>query len=475
MKIGPATAVVISSPAILKKLIDQRSNIYSARPPSYVSHELITKGDHLLIMTNNEKWKLFRKLVHQTFNQSRCEKEHITLQDAEAVQMLKDFCDEPENLMSHPKRFSNSIIMSLLYGIRSPRSTTPHFVQLYSMMEEWSEVMETGATPPVDIIPALKWVPEGLLGNWITRSRNVGKAMDNLYGSLVRHVQRRRAKVGSRDSFLDSILDQPKLVQDLTPNQINFLCGVVLEGGSDTSASIILAFIHAMIKFPQVQEKAQQEIDAVVGDTRSPVWSDYSKLPYTAMVIKETMRWRPVTPLAFPHCSSKDDTIDGMKIPKGSTVLLNVWGLHHDPVRHPNPDIFDPERYAGRTLPASEYINSSDPEQRDHWAYGSGRRICPGIHLAERNLFLAISKLLWAFHIAPKETARGRPIQVDVNARSGYSEGFLHCPKPFQAEFRIRGEGKREVIKREYERAEKDVFAKYEDIDAEEGKDKIEV
>ena len=113
LKIGPATAVVVSSPALVKKLIDQRSNIYSARPPSYVSHDLITKGDHLLIMTNDEKWKLFRKLVHQTFNQTRCEKEHITLQDAEAVQMMKDFCDEPEKLMSHPKRFSNSIVMSV--------------------------------------------------------------------------------------------------------------------------------------------------------------------------------------------------------------------------------------------------------------------------------------------------------------------------------------------------------------------------
>ena len=172
-------------------------------------------------------------------------------------------------------------------------------------MEEWSKVMETGATPPVDIIPALKWVPERLFGNWITRSRNVGKAMDDLYGSLVRHVRQRRAKMGSRDSFLDSLLDQSEISQNLTPNQINFLCGVILEGGSDTSASIILAFIHAMIKFPHVQEKAQQEIDAEIGNARSPVWSDYPKLPYTAMIIKETMRWRPVTPLAFPHCSNK--------------------------------------------------------------------------------------------------------------------------------------------------------------------------
>ena len=64
-------------------------------------------------MTNNDKWRLFRKLVHQSFNEARCEKEHVTLQNAEAVQMLRDICVAPELMMSHPKRFSNSIIMSL--------------------------------------------------------------------------------------------------------------------------------------------------------------------------------------------------------------------------------------------------------------------------------------------------------------------------------------------------------------------------
>ena len=64
-------------------------------------------------MTNNDKWRLFRKLVHQCFNEKRCEEVHVTLQNAEAVQMLRDTCMAPEMMMSHPKRFSNSVIMSL--------------------------------------------------------------------------------------------------------------------------------------------------------------------------------------------------------------------------------------------------------------------------------------------------------------------------------------------------------------------------
>ena len=171
-------------------------------------------------------------------------------------------------------------------------------------MEEWSKVMEAGATPPVDIFPFLKLIPESLFNNWRTRCRNVGRAMDTLYGRMVSRVKTRRLKSGTSESFMDVVLDQQDKLQ-LSPNELNFLCGVLMEGGSDTASSIILAFIQAMISYPEVQKKAQQDIDAVVGEDRSPLWSDFSNLPYINMIVKETMRWRPVTPLAFPHATSE--------------------------------------------------------------------------------------------------------------------------------------------------------------------------
>lgn len=284
-------------------------------------------------MTNDDQWRLFRKLVHQFFNETVCENEHVTLQNAEAVHMLRDICIAPEQMMSYPKRFSNSIIMSLgeaafscfrhvskehwteferlnqfivlVFGVRSPTVTTPHLVGVYEIMDEWSNVIETGATPPVDIFPALKWVPERLLGNWITRSRNVGKATDRLYTRMVSHVIQRRTQLGSRHSFLDAVLDQDELAGNLTANQLNFLGGILTEGGSDTSSSIILAFVQAMTNFPHVQKKAQRKLDSVVGEDRSSLWSDYAQLPYISMTVKETMRWRPVPPLAFPHAVSE--------------------------------------------------------------------------------------------------------------------------------------------------------------------------
>ena len=78
----------------------------------------MTHGDHLLVMAYGDKWRSFRKLIHNFFHENRCEKEHIGLQNAEAVQMLHDFCTTPGELMKHPKRFSNSIIMSLRKYLR---------------------------------------------------------------------------------------------------------------------------------------------------------------------------------------------------------------------------------------------------------------------------------------------------------------------------------------------------------------------
>lgn len=140
---------------------------------------------------------------------------------------------------------------------------------------------------------------------------------------------------------------------------------------------------------------------------------------------------------------------------------MNVWGLHHDKTVFPDADSFDPERYAGRTQLAAEYAASPDYEKRDHYGYGSGRRICPGIHLAERNLFLAVAKLLWGLSFEPSTDAQGREIPVDINSDTGYTEGFLVSPKPFECRIQPRSEARRETIMREFRDAEVNVFSKY--------------
>ena len=172
--------------------------------------------------------------------------------------------------------------------------------RLYHIMDLWSQVMEMGATPPVDSFPLLRHVPERLLGNWKSRSRRVGIAMESLYSDVLDQVEARRKGGRKVESFIDYVLDQNEKNQ-LSRNQLIFLGGVVMEGGSDTSSSIIIAIIQGLIKNPEIQKKAHAQIDAVVGEDRSPVWADFEKLPYINCIVKEGHRWRPVTPLSFPH------------------------------------------------------------------------------------------------------------------------------------------------------------------------------
>lgn len=139
-----------------------------------------------------------------------------------------------------------------------------------------------------------------------------------------------------------------------------------------------------------------------------------------------------------------------MTIPKGATVILNVWSTHMDPERWEQPHDFNPARYRDQTQLASVYANSRDHLKRDHFGYGIGRRICPGIHLAERTLWLAMARVLWAFDIKPKvDASTGKPIPIDVDPVTGYSDGFVNQCLPFEVDCTIRSEKRRETIFRD--------------------------
>ena len=102
------------------------------------------------------------------------------------------------------------------------------------------------------------------------------------------------------------------------------MSGSLLQAGSETTSSILIGFIQAMVVFPEVAKLAQAEIDRVCGD-RLPDLNDVPDLPYIRGCMKESLRYSPPTVLGVPHAVIKDDWYNGLHIPKGATVLFNVW------------------------------------------------------------------------------------------------------------------------------------------------------
>jgi hypothetical protein len=189
---------------------------------------------------------------------------------------------------------------------------------------------------------------------------------------------------------------------------------ITSAAGAETTSAAMAWWMLAMVTYPDVQKRAQEELDSVVGRTRIPNFADLPHLPYIRAMVKEALRWRPVDPLGLPHLSTEDDWYNGMFIPKGSIMIANVWNLNRDTeIYGADAAQFNPARF----LDTKGGVRSCAPETKEegHVTYGFGRRVCVGKHVANNSLFIDFAMMLWACKIEPGKDERGNVIPIDVD------------------------------------------------------------
>ena len=168
-----------------------------------------------------------------------------------------------------------------------------------------------------------------------------------------------------------------------------------------------------MITHPEIQKRAQDELDAVVGRSRVPTFADAPSLLYIQALVKESLRWRPALPLGIPHRATEDNWYEGMFIPKGTICLVNLWQCHHDSASYGNDaSIFNPERFLdahGRLIPSPIETHNDG-----HGTYGFGRRACVGKHAANDSLFIYMATILWAAHLERPLDESGKEVPLDI-------------------------------------------------------------
>lgn len=184
-----------------------------------------------------------------------------------------------------------------------------------------------------------------------------------------------------------------------------------------------------MALYPDAQKKVQAELDEVVGAQELPSSKHLEFLKYVNCTAKECVRWMPTAINgAIPHATVEEDQYRGFRIPAGATIVLAVWSASHDPKDFDDPRTFRPERQNPDTT-IFEASNAASPKDRGLWGFGSGRRICPGMHVAHNTLMLAIARLLWAFDISKAEDSNGNAVEIDRDAMAG---GLAAMPAPFK-------------------------------------------
>jgi len=161
----------------------------------------------------------------------------------------------------------------------------------------------------------------------------------------------------------------------------------------------------------------------MVGNDRLPKFTDRSQLPYVDALAKEVFRWNTVVPLALPHRVQEDDIHEGYYIPKGALVIPNIWQMQRDPRTYPNPSEFNPDRYLGK-----------EPQQDPRTiCFGFGRRICPGLNLADASVFISCAMALAVFDIF-KAVENG----VEITPVVECTPGTISHPVPYKCSIRPR-------------------------------------
>lgn len=213
----------------------------------------------------------------------------------------------------------------------------------------------------------LKLIPD-CLAPWKREVKRRAEESTQLLSELALSVRDRMERGDAPACFTKTLWEKrEENPEALSEREIAYATGSLFGAGSDTSSSTLMSFILAMTCFPRVAAKAQEELDRVVGRDRSPDWCDEQNLPYCNAIIKETLRWRPVAVMGgTPHASITDDHYNGHFIPKGTTILGNLWAIHHNEKYFKDSHNFVPERY----LSPGEDGTEPYPHRDGHSAFG---------------------------------------------------------------------------------------------------------
>ena len=437
---GRKPTMVIGNAEVANDLLERKSLIYSSRPHFPVMGDLYIRNEAALTMPYGEKWRTHRKLMHSGLMQ-KAAISYRPIQEWESRRLAYALFTDPEHHMPHFERYATSVVMCIAYGRRVDTSEDPVVRQILNCMHYMGSLNVPGAFL-ANTFPILTKLPD-VLAPWKVEVKAKGYERENVLMDQAREVKR-KMDAGTAAPCFTQQLWEIRDEYNLPDSQFANVTGAVFAAGSDTTSSSLSCFLLAATAFPEVMNKGREELDRVVGDNRSPTWSDEAQLPYIQAIVKEIFRWRPVAVLGGqPHASTQEDVYNGYYIPKGSTMLANLWAIQLNEHNFPDPHNFIPERHL------TERLNY--PHTDGHSAFGFGRRKCVGEHVAKQSLFINVARILWAFDIKKASDPLGREIDVDIFKFAG---GFNIRPQDFKCSIEVRSKQRAEVLKRDMKEAE---------------------
>ncbi|KAK7055266.1 cytochrome P450 [Favolaschia claudopus] len=417
-KLGPVicvpsfgkTVVIINTAECATELVERRVNF--ACKPRWPMAELLGKQHSVAFVYYGERHKKLRKVLHASLNANIVVSTWGNHMDVQSISLCEALLANPEDFFALIEDNIQRHVIGHVYG-RQP--TSDHCRILKDVMDQTSMALQPGRWL-VDLWPALLYVPSWVPGAGFKRWAAEAKTL--FLRSIEEPFSVAKSDVASgtaQFSFVQhALLNAPNMDAEDESVLID-AAGTFVTAGTETTVSALLTFVAMMAKYPLVQQKAFNEIRAVLGnENRLPNLHDRASMPYIECLISELLRFNPSVPL-IPHSNTNEDVYQDSFIPKKSWILINVWAILHDEETYPDPEEFIPERFEqGKGTPA--------PDPRA-FVFGLGRRRCPGAPFAELIIFLTITRMLTLFEFSLEE---GDNQPFDVVPR------LVTIPKPFK-------------------------------------------
>ncbi|TFK18867.1 cytochrome P450 [Coprinopsis marcescibilis] len=413
--LGRKPLVVLGSLDAVTDLLEKKGNIYSSRPRFIVAGEILCRNMRGLGMPYGQRWRNWRSLMHASMS-IEASAAYKPLQSAETKIMLRDILqnqDSPEKFPDFIRRYAVSVVTVVAYG-RRIKTLEDHLVVKQQKIDEYYINSTVPGKFLVEIFPILTWLPKSL--QWYRREPEEHYKKDvALLTELMEEVRERMKKGLAYPSTATRALEKQGAF-GLDDLETAYALASPFGAGAGTTLATLDFFLLAMLIHPEAMRKAHEELDRVIGRDRLPEYDDRDSLPYVNALIKEIMRWRPIAPIAVPHSVIADDEYKGHFIPKGTTVIGSIYSITQNEEMFPDPETFRPDRYI------------ENPKLPNSFVFGFGRRVCPGMHVAQNSLFSIVSKMLWAYEILPTKDSQGKPI---IPSKDDIIPALVIKPKPF--------------------------------------------
>nr|BAL05146.1 cytochrome P450 [Phanerodontia chrysosporium] len=425
--------LVLNSRQAIYDLLDSRSAVYSDRPQGTMSRLLIGLDGAVALSNNTARFRSCRKLLRKGLGASAVQS-FIPFLNRQSALYLENLQSRPEAFVEITKRNAAAISMKIAYGYDGIADDEELYRLAHQTTIYFAETAVLGAWP-VDMFPILRfipsWFPLAYFRRYAARARPVVvECINKPFEETKRHM-----RLGSTGASFTSMLLGDANGDPDTEDYIKWSSAAIFLGQMDTTTAVLSWFYLAMALHPEVQAKAQAEIDQVVGNERLPRIEDRDSLPHVCAVMREVFRWHPVANLV-PHATNKDDHYRDYFIPAQTVAIANVWAVLHDENVYHDADKFIPERFSEEGAPDSLEI-----------AFGFGRRACPGKIVGQAHVFASIATVLATFNVTKARDAQGNVIEPEVVD----TPGAVNTPQPFKVNIEPRSEAAADLIRRSAE------------------------